>query len=127
MKQDDRIITWGKGKKRPISRTLTQTVKDFFGNNCPRIESDADRLYIASSKQHWIEVIMDVGTVNVVTRNVDAPTFTIANNLTARIARTHKGEYKPIAEPRMVKEARNARIERYLEDGDNFYDDPDLD
>jgi hypothetical protein len=70
---------------------------------------------------------MDVGTVNVVTRNVDAPTFTLANNLAACITRTHKGEYKAIAEPRMVKEARTARVERYLADADNFYDDPDLD
>lgn len=127
MKQDDRIITWGKGKKRPISRTLTKTVKEFFGNSCPRIESDADRLYIASSKQHWIEVVMDVGTVNVITRSVDEPTFTLANNLTAAIARKHKGDYVPIREPKMVLAARQARVEKYLNVADNFYDDPDFD
>jgi hypothetical protein len=127
MKQDDRVISWPRGKKRPISRTLTKTVKAFFGNSIPRIESDVDRLYIASSKQHWIEVVMDVGTVNVITRNVDALTFTTANNLAAKISRVHKGEYTQIAEPRMVREARVSRVEKYLDDADSFYDDPDYD
>ena len=127
--QQDRIISWSKakGRKRPTARTLTKTVREFFGPRGPKVETDSDRLYIATSDKHWIEVELDVGTVNVITRDADAATFTMANDLAAQIARTYRGGYESPSEPAMVRDARQARVEKYLAKSDNFYEDPDFD
>jgi len=128
--QQDRIITWSKskGRRRPIANTLTKSVREFFGPRGPTVETDNDRLYIATSAKHWIEVELDVGTVNVITRNADADTFTMANDLAAHIARTYRGGYKAPPEPKMVRDARQARVEKYLQSSpEAFYDDPDFD
>lgn len=124
-----REITWDAslGRKRPIAKSLTKTIKMHFGGTCPRIITDPDRIYIAATERHWIEVVLDVGKVTVVTRNVDATVYKVADDLAARIARRHTGKYTAPPEPADVRRARLARVDSYLDNSDTFYDDPDFD
>lgn len=93
--QKDRIITWNNGaKKRPSATTLTKSVRTFFGKHNPRIETDADRLYIAASAAHWIELELTPGEVNVITRKAPPGIESTAELLAETLAKLHKGEYK---------------------------------
>ena len=89
----ERVITWGKGKRRPSAINATKTVKgQLFGK---QIETDADRIYIAYSEKHWIEVIMVEGSISVVTREVDRETEIQAERLAWALCRAHGGDYTP--------------------------------
>lgn len=125
----NREITWDAslGRKRPIAKSLTKTIKAHFGNPAPRIITDPDRIYIAASPKHWIEVVLEVGKVIVVTRNVDATVYKVADDLASRIARRYTGSYTAPPEPADVKKARLARVDSYLDNVEAFYDDPDFD
>lgn len=122
----ERPITWSmrQGRRRPIAKTLTNTVRNFFGKSGPRVETDSDRLYIAASKNHWIEVELSPETVSVVTRNVDSAIDKTADRLAEYIARIHRGEYSP---PWSIEgiPLEDEDPEAYLDVWDP--DDPDLD
>ena len=87
----DLIIEWGRGKRRPSTKAITKTVKAFFGPRGPLVETDSDRIYIAVSKEHWIEVVVTEGVVSVVTRKVDRTTNQTAMVLAKHIAKAHGG------------------------------------
>jgi hypothetical protein len=90
----DRIITWNqKAGRRPSANRITAAVKAFFGPRGPRVETDADRLYIAYSKDHWIEVALTPGEIDVITRQVDAKTRDKANDLARHLAKQFNGDY----------------------------------
>jgi hypothetical protein len=89
----ERIITWGRNKRRPSAINATKTVAAFFAGK--QIETDADRIYIAYSKEHWIEVVMEEGQILVVTRSVNQETSSRAEALSWTLASAHGGEYKP--------------------------------
>jgi hypothetical protein len=91
----DRIITWNKkAGRRPTAKRVTAAVKAFFGPRGPSVETDADRLYIATSQEHWIEVALTPGVLDVITRQADPDTRDKANDLTRYLARTFNGEYE---------------------------------
>lgn len=91
---NERVVTWGHGKKRPSTANATKTIQGQFAGI--RIETDADRIYIAYTKDHWIEVVMTEGMVSVITRNVDRNTEGQAERLAWTLAAAHGGEYKPV-------------------------------
>jgi hypothetical protein len=92
----ERVITWEHGKRRPSAANATKTMRGQFPDK--RIETDADRIYLAYSEKHWIEVVMGEGGISVVTRNVNHETETQAERLTWALTKAHGGEYVPIDE-----------------------------
>lgn len=96
----DRIITWNqKAGNRPSAARITKAVKAFFGSGGPKVETDSDRLYIATSKEHWIEVALTPGVVDVITRLADSSTNQTAHRLAKTLAKTFNGDYEDPAFP----------------------------
>lgn len=99
----DRIITWNqKAGRRPGAKQVEKAVKEFFGPRGPSVETDSDRLYIATSKDHWIEVALDSGVVDVITRQANAQTNAIADRLTMALAKRFKGDFEDPSFPDQI-------------------------
>jgi len=101
-----RVVTWNnRSGRRPHAKSLERVVKEFFGPRGPKVETDPDRLYIMVSRDHWIEVVLDSGTVDVVTRNVGSVVDILADRLAVTISTRFNGDLeKPIPRRRVVED-----------------------
>ena len=121
-----RPVVWKKGKKRPSAKLITKLVRGVVPAGT-LIETDVDHIYVAASLDHWIELEIFPGRVDVVTRQASVDVDVLAGKIHQECLRRFRDKIEP--EVGAVKHYRVAPKlgKTEIECSEDWYDDPDLD